>query len=194
MLLAETVQKQYTSGHHRIALWAEITNAHIIPGPAIVTALEKAAESTIAKYNTGVHTEISAEKRAKLNGTDGSEEEDDEVPPMDGALESPMLMDDGERRLSIKPMDRKQSVVSVSTTISTRTESISPRPEALNASGETFDLDTVKQLVRLGEPPYLRSLLLLAEMSSAGHLMTPEYRQASVDIARLSWASLLSEA
>lgn len=97
-----------------------ITNAHIIPGPAIVTALEKAAESTIAKYNTGVHTEISAATKAKLNGADDDDDDDeeDEVPPMDGALESPMLMDDGERRLSIKPMDRKQSVVSVSTTIS----------------------------------------------------------------------------
>jgi uridine monophosphate synthetase len=178
------VQKQYTSGHHRIALWAEITNAHVLPGPAIVTALEKAAESTIAKYNTGVHTEISAASRAKLSGSDEDEEEEDVVPPMDGALESPLLMDDGERRLSIKPTDRKQSVVSVSTTISTRTESISPKPEAFNASTETFDLDTVKQLVRLGEPPFLRSLLLLAEMSSAGHFMTPEYRQANVDIAR----------
>tara|TARA_R110002003_G_scaffold107_6_gene8992 strand:- start:29790 stop:30611 length:822 start_codon:yes stop_codon:yes gene_type:complete len=173
------VQKQYTSGHHRIALWAEITNAHVLPGPAIVTALEKAAEATIAKYNTAVHTEISASPRTQpVNGVDDDEEAHDE-----SALESPLEFDE-ERRLSIKANDRKHSVVSVTTTLSMRTESISPRPEPGTLTEDVFNLDTATELIRLGEVPFLRSLLLLAEMSSAGHLMTPEYQKKTVDIAR----------
>jgi uridine monophosphate synthetase len=182
---AETVQKQFTSGHHRIALWSDITNAHVLPGPAIVTALEKAAEATIAKYNTSVNTEISATRQT--NGTtDENEDEDgdDHVSQVDMAIESPIEMEGEERRLSIKAADRKHSVVSVTTSISMRTESISPRPDHNGDGEETFNLDTATELLRLGPPPFLRSLLLLAEMSSAGHLMTPAYQQETVKIAR----------
>jgi len=176
------VQKQYTSGHHRIALWAEITNAHVLPGPAIVTALHKAAEATIAKYNTAVHTEISASPRnPQVNGL--HDDDEDEEAHDESALESPLEFDE-ERRLSIKAMDRKQSVVSVTTTLSMRTESISPRPEPGTLNEDLFNLDTATELLRLGEIPFMRSLLLLAEMSSAGHLMTPEYQKQTVDIAR----------
>jgi uridine monophosphate synthetase len=62
-------------------------------------------------------------------------------------------------------------VVSVTTTLSMRTESISPRPEPGTLSEDIFNLDTAAELLRLGEVPFLRSLLLLAEMSSAGHLV-----------------------
>ncbi|KAF2469771.1 orotidine-5'-phosphate decarboxylase [Lindgomyces ingoldianus] len=192
-----TVQKQYTSGYHRIANWAEITNAHILPGPAIVTALHQAATQTIQKYNTTVHTEISASPPPSIaNGDDGDnnnnhnggdddgDDNDDQV-DNEVAVESPPEMEGADdRRLSIKPMDRKHSVVSISTTISTRTESISPRPQPDFHPDEVFALDTPTLLSRLGEPPFLRSLLLLAEMSSAGHLLTPEYSRKCVDIAR----------
>jgi uridine monophosphate synthetase len=182
--VTETVQKQYTSGHHRIALWAEITNAHVLPGPAIVTALEKAAEATIAKYNTSVNTEISASPRTQqINGA--NDDDDDEDQNEYAAIESPIEMDDDGRRLSTnKATDRKHSVVSVTTTLSMRTESISPRPEPGTLHEDVFNLDTAAELLRLGEVPYLRSLLLLAEMSSAGHLMTPEYQKQTVEIAR----------
>jgi uridine monophosphate synthetase len=183
--VTETVQKQYTSGHHRIALWAEITNAHVLPGPAIVTALEKAAEATIAKYNTSVNTEISASPRTQqINGTNHDDDDDDDQDEH-AAIESPIEMDDDGRRLSTnKATDRKHSVVSVTTTLSMRTESISPRPEPGTLHEDVFNLDTAAELLRLGEVPYLRSLLLLAEMSSAGHLMTPEYQKQTVEIAR----------
>jgi uridine monophosphate synthetase len=184
--VTETVQKQYTSGHHRIALWAEITNAHVLPGPAIVTALEKAAEATIAKYNTSVNTEISASPRTQqINGANDDDDDDDEDQNEFAAIESPIEMDDDGRRLSTnKATDRKHSVVSVTTTLSMRTESISPRPEPGTLHEDVFNLDTAAELLRLGEVPYLRSLLLLAEMSSAGHLMTPEYQKQTVEIAR----------
>ncbi|USP80189.1 uncharacterized protein yc1106_07463 [Curvularia clavata] len=178
--IGETVQKQYTSGHHRIAHWAEITNAHVLPGPAIVTALEKAAETTIAKFNTSVNTEISATRQS--NGIDSDQDSDDTKAP-DFTIESPIEMEGEERRLSIRAPDRKQSVVSVTTSISMRTESISPRPEP-NDGQDVFNLDTATELLRLGPPPFLRSLLLLAEMSSEGHLMTPDYQQKTVEIAR----------
>jgi uridine monophosphate synthetase len=190
--VTETVQKQYTSGHHRIALWAEITNAHVLPGPAIVTALEKAAEATIAKYNTSVKTEISTQGRTKrTNGVthedddDDDDEEKEEKPRDESAIESPIETENEQRRLSVKALnDRKQSVVSVTTTLSMRTESISPRPEPGTFNENVFNLDTATELLRLGEVPFLRSLLLLAEMSSAGHLMTPEYQKSTVEIAR----------
>jgi uridine monophosphate synthetase len=179
------VQKQYTSGHHRIALWAEITNAHVLPGPAIVTALEKAAEATIAKYNTAVHTEISASPRTQQhNGVDDDDDDDDEEAHNESAIESPIEFDGEERRLSIKPTDRKHSVVSVTTTLSMRTESISPRPEPGTLDEDILSMDGAAELLRLGEVPFLRSILLLAEMSSAGHLMTPEYQKQTVNIAR----------
>lgn len=181
--IGETVQKQYTSGHYRIAAWAEITNAHILPGPAIVTALQKAADATIAKYNTAVHTEISAS--APLRTINGAlEDDDDEDTHDDVAVESPNELQDEDRRLSIKANDRKHSVVSISTTISTRTESISPRPDPDFPRDEPLNFDKSTLLARLGQAPFLRSLLLLAEMSSEGHLLTPEYSKKCVEIAR----------
>lgn len=142
-----------------------------------------------------MHTDISATPRLrKANGVNGIEEEDadhddnfydDDGSNFDVALSTPPAHEEPEmKKLANKPKDRKQSVVSVSTTISLRTESISPRPDSDFHPDDAFNIGKEALLARLGETPFLRSLLLLAEMSSEGHLMTPEYRQKSVEIAR----------
>ncbi|KAI1616448.1 orotidine-5'-phosphate decarboxylase [Exophiala viscosa] len=41
--IGSTVQKQYIAGPFKIATWAHLTTVHIFPGPAIVRALEEAA-------------------------------------------------------------------------------------------------------------------------------------------------------
>ena len=193
---ADTVQLQYTSGSLSIVRWAPIVNAHLFPGPAIITALAEGAQKAIAAHNTSVQTDISASPAPSVAGNDnesvGTEEDDDE-PPEDSDSEEEETEEDRK--------SRKHSVVSVSTTISTKTETISPQPSlkptlsrgSTEDSDEEGDVDDDPEaaLEELGPTPFYRSLLLLAEMSSKDNFLTPQYTEACVKHARSNRAFVM---
>ena len=182
------MQLQYTGGPLSIVRWAPIVNAHLFPGPAVITALSEAAQKAITAYNTSVQTDISASPAASVDGDDESVETID-AEESDAASDSEEEEPDDDDRKG-----RKHSVVSVSTTISTKTETISPQPslrptvsrgstdEDEDEGEESEDPETA--LEELGPPPFYRSLLLLAEMSSKDNFFTPQYTEACVKHAR----------
>ena len=169
--------------------WAPIVNANLFPGPAIITALSEAALKAIAAHNTSVQTDISASPVHSASGNDNeSVETEDEDDSLDCDSDSEKEETDEDRK------GRKHSVVSVSTTISTKTETISPQPDlrttlsrGSSAGNEDEDDETEDEesvLEALGPPPFYRSLLLLAEMSTKDNFLTPQYTQACVKHAR----------
>ena len=188
-LTLDTVQQQYSSGPLAIVKWAHLVNAHLFPGPAIIPALSEASKKAILAHNTSVQTDISASPTASAaddaNDVDSVNGEDIDVDRNSDVVED---SDDGRN-------GRKQSVVSVSTTISTKTETISPTPPTLRPSTsrgsnedgdeeEDDDEERMEQLEELGPPPFYRALLLLAQMSSKDNFLTPQYTEACVKHAR----------
>ncbi|KAK4545205.1 hypothetical protein LTR36_003384 [Oleoguttula mirabilis] len=188
--IGSTLQQQYTRGPLAIVRWAPIVNAMLFPGPAIITALAEAAAKAIAAHNTSVQTDISASPAVSL--VDSGRDDESVDADYDGGDDDRDRDGDVEEEPNEERKSRKQSVVSVSTTISTKTEAMSPQPRlkpALSRGSteeedeeEEEDLET--QLAELGPPPYFRSLLLLAQMSSADNLFTDEYTQQCAHHAR----------
>ncbi|KAI9833434.1 MAG: orotidine 5'-phosphate decarboxylase [Phylliscum demangeonii] len=166
--IGSTVQKQYIAGPLRIAQWASLINAHIFPGPAIVRALKCAAADSILCLHQSIQTEISA-------ASPGAEEA---VAAMDEAPETD-LVDGKARRVSAR------SIVAT-VTIDMRLESPARPPreeESARAPGREED-GGGGALDDLPGPPLGRGLLLLAEMSSEGSLMTSAYTEQCVALAR----------
>ncbi|KAM0713727.1 hypothetical protein Q7P37_010689 [Cladosporium fusiforme] len=191
--IGNTVQLQYTAGPLNIVRWAPIVNAHIFPGPAVITSLAEAAKQAINAFNTSVSTDISASPTTSALSSGIDDEDNEKAGYPNGTLE------DDDR----KP--RKHSVVSVSTTISTKTEAISPQPTLRGSvsrgsteggpsspdamAGGADDEDANEEhrkaaLEQLGPPPFYRALLLLAQMSSKDNFFYPQYTAACAEHAR----------
>ena len=161
--LKDTVQNQYSRGPLRIATWAHITNAHIFPGPAVVTALEAAAEEIARSLKVSVSTEIST--GTPTASTDG---EDDEVPHAE---------DNRKRTQALA--ERKGSVVATTTIHQSVTVSRHTSSSDLLAAGKNPGGKDPRD-----EPPVERGLLLLAQMSTEGNMMDEEYTEQCIETAR----------
>jgi uridine monophosphate synthetase len=186
--IGSTVQKQYTSGPLCIAKWAEVVTVHLFPGPAILSALEKAAVSAISQYNTTVHTEISGGPLEEDDTYTTGEQQDLILssPPRRGRESDASSGASDSDLLYTPPRDiRKQSIVSISTTISTRSEPMSPQPTtSIFPTGFPKPETAEEAFSRLGPIPYLRSALVLAQMSSKDNFFTSEYTQNCVKVSR----------
>ncbi len=145
-----TVRKQYLSGPIRIAQWASIVNAHVFPGPAIITALKCAATEVELPLLPLMETEIKADKNSFISEPETIEQEE-------------------------PPQGRRGSGAIISTTtIETREEPPTPTFQK-GASGSSRTPDA---------HPAHKGLLLLAEMSSEGSLLTGAYTEQCVALAR----------
>lgn len=164
--IGSTVQKQYVGGEAAIIEWAHMTNLNMIPGPAVVTALSQAAKSWRERKRYEVKTDITAGKRSDRGRKHSdhstfNESDEDEVPGSPKSLTG-----------SISHAGRKASIVSITT--------ISQNFESANAQ----QISDATAFPLMGEAPLERGLLILAQMSSAGNLMTPAYTKACLAAAR----------
>lgn len=168
--IGSTVQQQYVGGSARIVEWAHITNVNMVPGPAIVAALEEAATKWKERINYEVRTSVSAGMPYPEDG-EGMEEE----------LEA--VKHEMEARVQMGTRDnatRKGSIVSITTV----TQSYEPADSPRLSKSTLREGDEYEVFPGLEEAPCDRALLILAQMSSIGNFMGPEYTQACVETAR----------
>ena len=167
--MIDTLQLQYTRGPLRIAQWAHLTNAHLLPGPSIIPSLKSAALETLTNLNQSVATTISSD--ATLEPTPS-------IPNSTSAPYEP-LHNHSSSNTAIATTTISQTVESTST---------SQPPSLLKSLSHVSDdediPDTASALETLGPPPHARGLLLLAQMSSAGNLCTLDYTGACIAAAK----------
>lgn len=162
--IGNTVEAQYTGGSARIIEWAHIVNVNMVPGKASVTSLANAAKRWREMYPYEVRTSVTVGTPT----TDYSEDGDAELArSASGQAASP-----GERQET-----RKGSIFSTTTVTQQYEPATSPR---LGSSGGPEEV----LFPGIEEVPFSRGLLILAQMSSQGNFMGPEYTQACLEAAR----------
>lgn len=170
--IGKTVQMQYTAGTARIIDWAHITNANIDAGKEMVRAMAEAAAKWKERINYEVKTSVTVGTPVSDHFDDGLENGDDV-----GRLD-PREQMSGSNREGRDTEARKGSIVSITTVTQSFEPADSPRlPKSISEGDESV-------FPGIEEPPTDRGLLLLAQMSSKGCLMTKEYTQACVEAAR----------
>ncbi|KAI1815729.1 Orotidine 5'-phosphate decarboxylase domain-containing protein [Poronia punctata] len=198
--IGHTVQLQYTAGTARIIDWAHIVNVNMIPGKPAVKALAEAAKHWRSRVNYEVNTSVTVGTPVSESFDENGEDDDDDYENERGAesdagkegsggagkgLEKEPEATNNVRRSSRPSQShdsngscRKGSIVSVTTLTQTSEPVDSPRFPNIIAEGD--------ELVYAGieEPPWERGLLILAQMSSQGNYMTPEYTRACQEAAR----------
>jgi uridine monophosphate synthetase len=178
--IGKTVQMQYTAGTARIIEWAHITNANMDAGKDMVRAMAEAA----AKWKERIHYEV---KTSVTVGTpvsdqfDEAEEQADETAADGSKLEVKDQRQKEDGGSSQAADDRKNSIVSI-TTVTQQSFEPADSPRLTKAHDQAGGDDAV--FPGIEEAPADRGLLLLAQMSSKGCLMTPQYTQACVEAAR----------
>ncbi|KAL2195707.1 Orotidine 5'-phosphate decarboxylase domain-containing protein [Corynascus similis CBS 632.67] len=191
--IGKTVQMQYTAGTARIIEWAHITNANIDAGKDMVRAMAEAAAKWKERINYEVRTSVTvgtpvsdqfdeAEEQTQAQARQQlqSQSQQQQQSQRDDKGE-PQRLDaqDEQHQKDNQDVDgRKGSIVSVTTVTQSFEPAHSPRLSKTNEEGD----DTV--FPGIEEAPVDRGLLLLAQMSSKGCLMTKDYTQACVEAAR----------
>lgn len=190
--IGKTVQLQYTGGTARIIDWAHITNVNMQAGKDSVRALAEAA----AQWRERIKYEVKTSVSVGTPLSDSFEYDEDENGgisaagdnmPVPLALSGSSSSGGGGPPPSTYGRDgsggdggRKGSIVSITTVTQSFEPADSPRLSK-STSGEGAD-DLV--FPGIEEAPLERGLLILAQMSSKGCLMMPDYTAACVEAAR----------
>lgn len=169
--IGKTVQMQYTAGTARIIEWAHITNVNMDAGKEAVGALAEAAAKWHDRINYEVKTSVTA-------GTPVSDTFDEAAEADGSRLEPQAQAQEATNQSASASTERKGSIVSVTTVTQSYEPAGSPRMTKAMVEGDDVLFPGIE------EAPMDRGLLILAQMSTKGCLMTKEYTQACIEAAR----------